>query len=147
MDQVNARLRMQSTISKQLRLCSMKRRTLGSLTGANKQEISDWVSGQAVPDYKAFLRLNEIFGLKEGQLAGRSFRDERTYNAFFCIWSQSAAVPAAAEWNGLSKDMRGQISRFIDPSDEISRSKRRNGGSRRKGRDVGVLSKANGYRP
>lgn len=40
-----------------------------------------------------------------------------------------------------------QVSRIMAHSDKSKRAKRKNGGSRRKGRDIGVLSKANGYRP
>lgn len=47
----------------------------------------------------------------------------------------------------MKSSVRKQISVIMGHSAKVKRSERKRGGSRRKGRDVGVLSKANGYRP
>lgn len=149
MDQVSARMKFQSALSKQVKMCSMKLVTLAKLTGADRKEVSRWVSGDLVPDYRSFLRLKEIFGATDEQFAGKGFRNEQEYNSFFRLHGVCAktAGVSAGSFRWMGKSLEEQAARAMDHSDEINRSRRKNGGSRRKGRDVGVLSKANGYRP
>ena len=47
----------------------------------------------------------------------------------------------------MKRSAMWQAARKMDHSDKVHRSNRKKGGSRRKGRNVGVLSKANGFRP
>ncbi len=47
----------------------------------------------------------------------------------------------------MRKSVSNQLARMMEHSDKVKRSKRRKGRGYRKGRNVGVLSKANGYRP
>lgn len=82
MNDQQARVQFRRVLNQQIRRVDVKVSTLAKLVGVSNSQVTRWMQGDLMPDWRQFNRLLDIFNISDEYILGNSI-SENAYNKRF----------------------------------------------------------------